>query len=138
MTVTRFAFVFGIVFLLVGIVGFIPGLTTAHSHPDVEVTTGLGLALGLFPVNILHNVVHLLFGAWGLAASRSVGGAVLYAKVVAVSYALLTVMGLISAAKLYTTFGLIPLYGHDIWLHAVLALAGAYFGFIRREAPARV
>jgi hypothetical protein len=40
-------------------------------------------------------------------------------------------------ARLYTTFGLIPLYGHDIWLHAVLAAVGAYFGFMRRDAHVR-
>jgi hypothetical protein len=50
---------------------------------------------------------------------------------VAVIYALLTVMGLVPA--LYTTFGLIPLYGNDVWLHAVLALVAAYFGWMNRD-----
>jgi hypothetical protein len=127
----RFALVFGIVFLLVGIAGFIPGVTQPHTHPDVMVTAGLGLVLGLFPVNVLHNVAHLLFGVWGLAASRSDGGARAYGKGVAIIYALLTVMGLVTAANLHTAFGFVPLYGHDIWLHALLAAVGAYFGFMR-------
>jgi Domain of unknown function (DUF4383) len=42
-------------------------------------------------------------------------------------------MGLITAGKLHTTFGLIPLYGHDVWLHVVLAAVGAYFGFVHRD-----
>jgi hypothetical protein len=46
----------------------------------------------------------------------------------------LTVMGLIGAARLHTTFGLIPLYGHDVWLHALLAAGAAYFGWMHREA----
>ena len=127
----RFALIFGIVFLLVGIAGFVPGLTQPHTHPDVMVTAGLGLLMGLFPVNVLHNAAHLLFGVGGLMASRSDGGARAYGKAVGVAYALLTVMGLISAMRLYTAFGLVPLYGHDIWLHAVLAGVGIYFGFVR-------
>jgi hypothetical protein len=51
-----------------------------------------------------------------------------------VIYAVLVVMGLIPV--LNTTFGLIPIYGHDIWLHAVLALIAAYFGF--RSEPETV
>ena len=127
----RFALVFGIVFLLVGVAGFIPGLTQPHTHPDVMVTAGLGLVLGLFPVNVLHNAAHLLFGVWGLLASRSDGAARTYGRVVAIAYALLTVMGLFSAMRLHTAFGFVPLYGHDIWLHALLAAVGAYFGFMR-------
>ena len=134
MIVRRFALIFGIVFLIVGIGGFIPGLTTPHTHPDVSVTSGLGLELSLFPVNVLHNIVHLIFGVWGLVASRSTPGARGYGKAVAVIYAVLTVMGFITAGKLYTTFGLVPLYGNDIWLHALLAIVGGYFGFVHREA----
>lgn len=132
MTATRrFALIFGIVFLLLGVAGFIPGLTQPHSHPDVRLTTGLGAALGLFPVNVLHNLAHLLFGVWGLMAAKSDSAARGYGKAVAISYALLTVLGLISAMNLHTFFGLVPLYGHDIWLHAALGAGGAYFGFMR-------
>jgi len=130
----RFAMIYGIVFLLIGLAGFVPGLTVPHTHPDVRVTSGLGLVMGLFPVNVLHNLTHLVFGAWGLGASRSHSGAVLYARVVTIVYALLTVMGLVGAGNLHTAFGLVPLYGHDIWLHGALALIAAYFGFVRREA----
>lgn len=125
----RFAMVYGIVFLLVGVAGFIPGVTLPHSHPDVMLTAGLGLVLGLFAVNVLHNAAHLLFGVWGLLASRSDSASRTYGKVVFVAYALLTVMGLVTAMNLHTAFGFVPLYGHDIWLHALLALGGAYFGF---------
>ena len=138
MTTQTFARLFGIVFLLVGAAGFIPGVTDMnHTHPDVTLDAGLGLELGLFPVNYLHNAVHLLFGVWGLLAARSAGAAANYGKIVAASYALLAVLGLIPAAKLWTTFGLIPLYGNDVWLHALLAAVAAYFGFFRRDSAAR-
>jgi hypothetical protein len=132
-TLRRFALVFGIVFLLVGVAGFIPGVTQPHDHPNVMLKAGMGLVLGLFPVNVLHNAAHLLFGAWGLAASRSDGAASTYGKVVFIAYAVLTVMGLIPAMNLNTAFGFVPLYGHDIWLHAGLALVGGYFGFMHRQ-----
>jgi len=129
----RFSLIFGIVFLLVGIAGFIPGITTPHQHPDVMVTAGLGLVLGLFPVNVLHNAAHLLFGVWGLVASRTDSASRTYGQVVAIAYAVLTVMGLITAMNLHTAFGFVPLYGHDIWLHAALAIVGFYFGFVREH-----
>ncbi|TFY99190.1 DUF4383 domain-containing protein [Ramlibacter henchirensis] len=129
----RFALVFGIVFLLVGVAGFIPGITVPHDHPNVMLKSGLGLVLGLFPVNVLHNIAHLLFGAWGLAASRTDAASRTYGQGVAIAYAVLTVMGLVTAGNLHTLFGFVPLYGHDIWLHAVLAAVGAYFGFMHRQ-----
>jgi hypothetical protein len=131
MNLQMVARVFGIVFLIVGIGGFIPGLTQPHTHPGVTVEAFSGMELGLFPVNILHNIVHLAFGVWGLLASRTGSAARTYARVVAVAYALLTVLGLIPATN--TTFGLVPIYGHDVWLHALLAAVAAYFGFVRRD-----
>jgi hypothetical protein len=110
----------------------ISGFFAAPPPPDAPPLTvehGQGLALGMFPVNTLHNVVHLLFGVLGLAASR---GAIMssrgYFQVVAVSYALLVVLGLLAATQ--TTFSLIPTWGADVWLHAALALVAAYFGFM--------
>ncbi|HEX2493148.1 MAG TPA: DUF4383 domain-containing protein [Steroidobacter sp.] len=130
MTIHTFARVFGIIFLLVGIGGFVPGITQPHDHPDLALKAGSGMELGLFPVNFLHNIVHLAFGVWGIAAAPAVGSARLYARVVAIAYALLAILGLIPATN--TALGLVPIYGHDIWLHALLAAIAAYFGFYRR------
>ena len=128
MRTRHFSLVFGIVFLLVGIAGFIPALVTPPpTGPDVAVDAGFGRLMGLFPINTLHNLVHIAFGIWGLVAYRSFPAARLYARGVAVIYALLAVMGLIPG--LNTTFGLVPIYGHDVWLHALLAIVAAYFGF---------
>ena len=123
-----FALAYGIVFLLVGIAGFVPGLVTApQPAADVAVEEGFGRLFGLFPVNVLHNVVHLAFGVWGLAAYRTLSAARVYARSVAVIYAIFAIMGLIPL--LNTTFGLVPLYGHDVWLHILLAVVAAYFGW---------
>ena len=132
MNTRYFSLVLGIIFLLVGIAGFVPGLLqTPEPAADVEVTQSFGRLMGLFPVNALHNLVHIIFGVWGIAAYRSYTGARGYSKAVAIIYAVLAVMGLIPG--LNTTFGLIPLYGHDIWLHAVIAIAAAYFGFVATD-----
>ncbi|QJE73919.1 DUF4383 domain-containing protein [Aerophototrophica crusticola] len=126
-----YALIMGIVFTLVGILGFVPSFLEAPAgDPPLAISAGHGHLLGLFPVNILHNVVHLLFGLWGLAASRGWGSSRAYSRSVAVIYAVLAVMGLIPA--LNTTFGLVPIYGNDVWLHGLIALSAAYFGFVAK------
>ena len=127
-----FSLVWGIGFLLFGIAGFIPGLTPAEAPVHrMAVEAGHGRLLGLFPVNVLHNIVHALFGVWGIAAYRSFPAARTYARSVAVIYLVFAVMGLIPV--LNTTFGLVPLYGHDVWLHVLLGGVAAYFGFAHVE-----
>lgn len=134
MSTRTFALVWGILFLVIAASGLIPGLLQPPnaSDPDLAVDAMHGRALGLFPVNILHDLVHVIFGLWGLAASRSLDGAKTYVRVTAVVYALFVVMGLLPA--LNTTFGLVPLHGNDVWLHLLLAVPAAYFGFVDRDA----
>lgn len=124
-TVQRAAQIFGIVFLLVGIAGFF--VTGLSMEADPEHAPRL---LGLFPVNALHNVVHLLFGVWGLVASRTFEGSRTYGRVGGVVYLLLAVLGFVSPDM----FGLVPIGDHDIWLHAVLGIALAAVGFTARPA----
>lgn len=131
MNTRTFAMIFGIVFLIVGIGSFFVVDRTAVPDPDLTMRHGFGHGFGMFPVNTIHNVIHIVFGLWGLAASRSLGGAIGYARAVAIIYGLLTVLGLIDATN--TTFGLVPIYGSDVWLHALLALVAAYFGWMHRN-----
>jgi hypothetical protein len=128
----RFALIFGIIYLAVGIAGFVPPLLHAPmaDAPQLAVDSLNGRLLGLFPVNIVHTLVHLAIGVWGLSVAKSIKGSVNYARSLAVIYGVLAVMGLIPA--LHTMFGLAPLHGHDVWLHAGTALIAAYFGFVTR------
>jgi hypothetical protein len=131
--IKTFALIFGILYVIGGISGFIPALNPHHADmPPIAVDSFYGRALGLFPVNILHNFVHLAIGAWGIVASRSVSGARLFGRGLAIFYGLLAILGLIPATN--TMFGLVPIYGNDVWLHAGTALIAAYFGFIARES----
>ncbi len=132
-----FALIWGIGFLAAGASGFIPALSPEVMHPGLNsdlARHGSANALGLFPVNTLHNVVHLLFGVWGLLAARSVGAARGYARAVAIAYGLLIILGLLPQTN--NLFGFVPLHGNDVWLHVALAVPAAYFGFIHRERTA--
>jgi hypothetical protein len=130
MSTRKFALVFGIVFLLAGISGFIPGMLhpVPVDAPPLRVDMGYGLVMGLLPVNVLHNLVHILFGILGVVAFAGVVAPRVYAQIVAVAYGLLVILGLLPATQ--TVFGLIPIYGNDVWLHLVLGAIAAYFGFM--------
>lgn len=133
MNTSVMAMAFGVVFLLVGLAGFFPAPPPATA-PPLAVPHGHGMLFGLFAVNTLHNIVHLLFGALGIAASAGMlMSARGYFQLVAISYAVLTLLGLIPATQ--TLFGLAPIWGNDIWLHALLAVVAAYFAYL---APAPV
>lgn len=132
-SVRRFSMIFGIIYIVVGIAGFIPALLQPPpgDSPQLAVNALHGHLLGLFPVNVLHTIVHLAIGLWGVIAAKSTGTAVTFARSLAIIYGILAIMGLIPG--LNTTFGLIPLHGHDIWLHAGSALIAAYFGFATKH-----
>lgn len=123
----RGALIFGVVFLLVGVIGF---FVPNGMGMDADMQTA-GRVFGLFPVNLLHNLVHLAFGAWGVMASRSFDGARAFGRIGAAIYALLVVLAFVDPEL----FGLVPIGGHNIWLHAVLAAGLAYLGFA--GAPTR-
>ncbi|HEV8598800.1 MAG TPA: DUF4383 domain-containing protein [Gemmatimonadales bacterium] len=106
---------FGIVFVALGILGFIP-----QANPT-------GALLGIFPVSTWHNLAHIVLGLWGLAVAGSFSGAVTYMRSLTVIYGLLAVLGLIPSTS--NLLGVIPLHGPDVWLHAALAVVAAYFGF---------
>ncbi len=129
-----FALALGIGFLAAGVLGFVPALRTSPAGlPPLQWDAHYGLLLGLFPVNVLHNAVHLLFGLWGVLAYRSFGAARGYAGVVAIVYAVLTLMGVFVPTN--TVWGLVPIFGHDVWLHAVIAVAAAIFAMLPARRP---
>lgn len=127
------ALVFAIVFAIIGALGFMPSPPPPDA-PPLAVEHGHGLALGLFPVNTVHNVVHLLFAVLGLAAWAT-GHSRGYFQFLAVSYALLAVLGLNAATN--TTFGFVPIWGADVYLHAAVAIGAFYFGFVHGSVDVR-
>jgi Domain of unknown function (DUF4383) len=69
------AMLIGLVFLLVGILGFIPGITSNYDDLKFAGHDSDAQLLGIFDASILHNIVHLLFGVAGLALARTYDGA---------------------------------------------------------------
>ncbi len=115
MATRYFALISGILYLLIGIFGFIPGMvaTPGTGGPDVAFNVGYGYLLSSFPVNLLHNLVHLAIGIWGVVSYRSYLKSRTYSRGLAIFYGVLAVMGLFPV--LNTTFGLIPLLSLWEW-----------------------
>jgi hypothetical protein len=112
--------IFGVVFIAIGILGFVP-----------QLTDGCKL-LGLFCVNAAHNVVHLLSGVIALAAGlSSETTSIWYFRVFGIVYGLVAILGVASGDALL--LGVIANNVHDVWLHALISLASLTLGFL----PAR-
>ncbi|WP_432936302.1 DUF4383 domain-containing protein [Kribbella sp. CA-253562] len=114
------ALVVGVVFLAVGILGFIPGVTTDYDTMSFGGHHSDAMLLGIFQVSILHNIVHLLFGAAGLALARTVSGARNYLIGGGVVYLVLWIYGLVIDQNSSANF--VPVNTADNWLHLVLGI----------------
>src|SRR5262245_25576977 len=130
------AMVFGIAFLVAGILGFIPGITTDYGDLSFAGNDSNAELLGLFQVSVLHNVVHILFGVAGLALARTWEGARGYLLGSGVIYAVLFVYGLIVDRGSDVNF--VPINGADNVLHLLLAvgLLGSWLASARERDPA--
>jgi hypothetical protein len=141
------ALILGLLFTALGLAGFVPALVSLPSSAmagaaplpnslgDTYVQ-GFGYLFGLFPINLMHNLVHLVVGIFGIAASTTVSGARLFNRFFAISYLLIALMGLIPMAR--TTFGLMPIFGNNVWFNALTALIAGYFGFVVPDQEPRI
>jgi len=121
---------FGIILLAIGILGFIPGVSTGYS--------GTGLLLGIFAINPLHNVIHILTGVVALAAVYYAGGAYVrwYGLVFGIVYAVVTLVGLLQILFIDGQFlGVVPINGADNVLHLAITATtlAVYFLSSSRE-----
>jgi hypothetical protein len=130
-----FALVVGVVFLLVGVLGFIPGITTHYGDMEFAGHMSGAKLLGIFQVSVLHNVVHLLFGAAGIALSRRADTAFTYLVGGGVIYLVLWVYGLVVDKGDQANF--VPLNNADDWLHLLLGLGMVALGLLGRSADRR-
>lgn len=116
--VQTLAWVFGIVLTLVGVLGFVPGITS-----DM-------MLLGIFSVDGLHNIIHIVSGLAALAAAWGLWSPRLYFQVFGVVYGLVTVVGFLQGD---TVLGLIGVNMADNVLHLVIAAVALYAGFGMKE-----
>jgi hypothetical protein len=123
MTGTRMqlaATVVAAVFLLVGVLGFIPGITSHYGDLTFAGHDSDAKLLGIFEVSVLHNIVHLLFGIAGLALARTWSGARNYLIGGGVIYLVLFIYGLVIDRESSANF--VPVNNADNWLHLLLGL----------------
>ncbi|KLU10323.1 DUF4383 domain-containing protein [Kocuria sp. SM24M-10] len=129
------ALLYGAVFLLVGIAGFIPGITTNYDQLMVAGHQSEAMLLGIFQVSWLHNIVHLLYGVAGLALARSASGARNYLLWGGVVYLVLWIYGLLVGQESQANF--VPLNTADDWLHLFLGVTMVGLSFLRRDTHDR-
>jgi 4-hydroxybenzoate polyprenyltransferase len=116
------------VFALVGIAGFIPGLTTNYDTMTFAGHESQAILLGVFAVSILHNLVHLAFGVAGFLMARTVNGAYWYLVGGGVVYLLLWLYGLVIDHDSSANF--VPLNNADNWLHLLLGVGMVALGLV--------
>ncbi|MEK7079688.1 MAG: DUF4383 domain-containing protein [Patescibacteria group bacterium] len=118
----KIALVFGVVFVLVGILGFV-------SNPLVG-------PAGLFETDMLHNIVHVLFGVVLLgAALRMPLQSALWLKIIGVVYLILAVLGFLTVPNGGPLLGLVMTNVADHWLHVVLGVVLVAAGFLAKDGP---
>ena len=131
------ALVVGATFLLVGILGFVPGLTTHYGDLSFAGHTSEAKLLGLFQVSVLHNLVHVAFGVLGLALSRTAAGSRSFLTIGGGIYLVLTAYGLLVGQNSALNF--VPVNTADDLLHLLLGVTMLALGTVlgsRRESSA--
>lgn len=118
----------GAVFLLVGVLGFIPGVTTDYSSLEWAGHHSQAQLFGIFTVSVLHNVVHLVFGFAGLLAGVGAAQSRLYLIGGGLIYLVLWVYGLLIDLDSEANF--VPVNTADNWLHFGLGLGMVALGLI--------
>jgi Domain of unknown function (DUF4383) len=138
----KFALFAGVMLVLAGVLAFIPSLSTVNDTLiPLKVDASYGYFLGFIPMNVVSKIALILIGLLGIAASMA--PATNLPKSIAWNrLALFAGMGVLSVLGMFpqtnTLFGYWPLYGHYIWVHGLMSLMGAYFGFAltaRAEKP---
>ncbi|MEL6786898.1 MAG: DUF4383 domain-containing protein [Cyanobacteria bacterium J06607_15] len=136
------ALTLGILFLILGIAGFIPAFTTIPGETfdsgipldaDSLYAKGFSLLLGVFPTNLIHNLFHVFVGILGIATSKT-GNGRLFNQIFGISYIAIVIMGTLPIAK--TVFGIMPIFGNNIWWNGLTGAIAAYYGFFAKNPTA--
>jgi hypothetical protein len=123
----QLSWLLGIVFILVGVLGFIPGITTHYGDLSFAGHDSGAKLLGIFQVSILHNIVHIGFGAVGLVLATTADGARTFLIGGGIVYLVLWIYGLLLDQEGGANF--VPVNTADNWLHFVLGIAMVGLGF---------
>jgi Domain of unknown function (DUF4383) len=124
------------VFVLVGVLGFIPGITTNYGDLAFAGHESDAMLLGIFQVSILHNLVHVIFGAVGFWLARTASGARAFLIGGGAVYLVLWLYGLVINHDSGANF--VPVNGADNWLHLVLGAGMIALGLLTTRTRANI
>ena len=122
------ALLVGVVFLVVGILGFIPGITSNYDELKFAGHNSDAQLLGIFDTSILHNIVHLLYGLAGIALARTIDGARTFLVGGGLVYLVLFVYGAIWHSEAGSNW--IPVNWADDILHLALGAGMVIVGIV--------
>lgn len=130
MQTRAFLVLLSLAYILFAILGFIPALHSAApaNAPSVHATADYGYLFGVFPVNLVDDLINLVIGLLGLACAARLDTAIGYIRFLFVVFGLMTVAGFMP--QLDTLGGVAPMLGGDIVVHAISCLLCGYFGFV--------
>jgi hypothetical protein len=132
-TLQKVAAAVGAVFLLVGILGFIPGITSNLGDITFASDDSQAMLVGVFQVSVFHNLVHLAFGIAGLLMARTLGGARAFLVGGGIIYLVLWLYGLVTVNNT-SGANFVPMNAADNWLHLVLGIGMIGLGLVLGRA----
>ncbi|WP_461169765.1 DUF4383 domain-containing protein [Arthrobacter sp. Z1-15] len=124
----RASWYFGLIFIVIGVLGFVPGITQNYEALYFAGNMSEAVLLGVFQVSILHNIVHLLFGFLGLIMARANNTARIFLIGGGIVYLLLWIYGLI--VPHHSAGNFVPVNNADNWLHLILGIAMVGLGLL--------
>lgn len=127
-SVQSVAVLVGVTFVVVGILGFVPGITTHYGDLSFAGHGSRAKLIGIFQVSVLHNLVHLLFGIVGIVLAKAADTARTYLMGGGVAYLAIWLLGVVGGGNW------IPVDTADNWLHFVLGIAMIGLGFVATRA----
>ncbi len=130
MTARTYAALFGALYLVFGIAGFVPAFwERAPADPTMSIRVFYASLFGIFTVNIISSMAHLVIGLWGAMAANNRYSGLVFARGGTILFLLMAIVGLIPAHVVSNLYGTLPLHGNNVWLHLVSGLIGVYFSF---------
>ncbi len=129
MTARTFAALCGVLYLGLGVAGFVPAFWERSSGPPLSIKVFQASLFGIFAVNIIMSMMHLVLGLWAAMSANNRYSALMFTRAGSILLLLLGIVGLIPIADVKTLYGTVPLYGNNVWLHLATAAVGAIVAY---------
>ena len=130
MTARTFAALCGVLYIGLGIAGFVPALWERPAGaPGLEVKVFYASLFGIFFVNIILSMMHLTIGLWAAMSANNKYSSLIFARGGTILLLLMAIAGLIPVTEIQTLYGTVPLHGNNVWLHLATAAVGVIFAF---------